>query len=53
MIVYFDKNGDVHTKDDKGIVDLNYDALVRSMVHWMKADAQRRKRRRLLAKRSR
>ena len=49
MIFYFDKSGDIHTTDDQSVVDINYDALVRGVLRWVKTEGERRKRKRLRA----
>lgn len=46
MMAYFDKNRDVHMTDDSGVVDVNFDALARSLIRMAaEARAARRKRR--------
>lgn len=47
MMTYFDKNHDVHLVDDSRVVDVNFDALARSLIR-MAADARARRKRRPL-----
>lgn len=45
MMTYFDKNHDVHLVDDSRVLDVNFDALARSLIR-MAGEARRARRRR-------